>query len=609
MESSTAVPAHEQATGSTTIADLIPLAAERHGDAPAIRHKVAGEWRDVSYAQLGEIVSEVGRGLIDLGIQPGERVALLCATRPEWTYADFGITATGAVVVPIYPTNSPEECEWVAGNSGARAIICENAEQVAKIAGVRANLPELETVVVIDPSGDRGEAGDERSEAVDAITLEALRERGRGRDPEELEERTAAITREQPYTIIYTSGTTGPPKGCILTHGNYRDVVSMCERDAVVQAGDVAYLFLPLAHSFALLIQLAVLDMGATLAYVAGGPKDIIVELSEVRPTYLPSVPRIFEKLYTLVTAHGDAEQIRAATQVGLKVRQLQAAGQEVPAELQAHFDQAEEALFKNVRAAFGGRLRQATSGAAPIATEILEFFFACGVPVLEGYGMTETATAATVSTIDSYRLGSVGRALPGLEIRIAEDGEVLLKGPNIFQGYYRNDDASFGAIIDGWLHTGDLGRVDEDGFLFITGRKKDIIITAGGKNLTPANLENDLKSSRWISQAVMHGDRRPYPVAVITLDPEEIVHFAREQGLPEDPAALAREPKVVELIQGELDRVNERYAQAEQIKKFALLEHDLSQETGELTPTLKVKRNVVNEKYADVIEALYAED
>jgi long-chain acyl-CoA synthetase len=598
MESSTAVPVHERATGSSTIADLIAIAAERHADRPAIRHKQDGEWRDISYGELGETVSELGRGLIDLGIEPGDRVAILCATRPEWTFADFAITTAGAVVVPIYPTNSPEECQWVAGNSESRAIVCEDAAQVAKIRAVRDDLPALETIIVIDPSGDVG----------DAIALDVLRTRGRGRDAAELTARSQAVTREQPYTIIYTSGTTGPPKGCVLSHGNYRDVVTMCEQDAVVQAGDVAYLFLPLAHSFALLIQLTILDLGATLAYFGGDPKQIIPELSEIKPTYLPSVPRIFEKLYTLVTAHGDAEQIKAATQVGLKVRELQAAGQEVPAELQAHFDAAEEKLFKNVRAAFGGNLRQATSGAAPIAKEILEFFFACGVPVLEGFGMTETATASTTSTLDSYRFGSVGRALPGLQIKIADDGEVLLKGPNIFQGYYKNDDASFGAIVDGWLHTGDLGSVDADGFLFITGRKKDIIITAGGKNLTPANLENDLKQSRWISQAVMHGDRRPYPVALITLDPEEIVHFAREHGLPEDLAALSKEPKVIELIQAELDHVNERYAQVEKIKKFFILDHDLSQETGELTPTLKVKRNVVNEKYADLFEQLYAD-
>ena len=347
-------------------------------------------------------------------------------------------------------------------------------------------------------------------------------------------------------------------------------------------------------------------DLGASIAYFGGDPKQIVPELSEVKPTYLPSVPRIFEKLYTLVTAHGDIDLIRGATQVGLKVRQLQAAGQEVPPELQAHFDGAEEKLFKNVRAAFGGQLRQATSGAAPIAQEILEFFFACGVPVLEGYGMTETATASTVSTLDSYRFGSVGRALPGVEIRIADDGEVLLAGPNIFQGYYKNEDTSFGSIVDGWLHTGDLGSVDEDGFLFITGRKKDIIITAGGKNLTPANLENDLKRSRWISQAVMYGDRRPFPVALITLDPEEIPHFAREHGLPEELAALAGEPKVRELVQGIVDEVNSHYAPVEQIKKFHILDHDLSQETGELTPTLKVKRNVVNEQYAELFDALY---
>ena len=597
MESSTALAAHDRATGSNTIADLIELAAERYGDSPAVRYKQDGGWKDVSYAELGAIVSEVGRGLIDLGIEPGDRVAILCTTRPEWTYADFGITTTGAVAVPIYPTNSPEECQWVAGNSEARAIVCEDAEQVAKVRAVQRDLPALETIIVVDPSGDVG----------DAIPLDEVRERGRGRDAAELAERAHAVTRDQPYTIIYTSGTTGPPKGCVLSHGNYRDVVTMVEKDAVVQAGDVAYLFLPLAHSFALLIQLTSLDLGATLAYFGGNPKQIIPELSEVKPTYLPSVPRIFEKLYTLVTAHGDADQIKAATQVGLKVRQLQAAGQEVPQELQAHYDAAEEKLFKNVRAAFGGNLRQATSGAAPIAKEILEFFFACGVPVLEGFGMTETATASTVSTIGSYRFGSVGRALPGLEIKIADDGEVLLRGPNIFQGYYRNDDATADTLIDGWMHTGDLGRLDDDGFLFITGRKKDIIITAGGKNLTPANLENDLKQSRWISQAVMHGDRRPYPVALITLDPEEIPHFAKEHGLPEDLPSLANEPKVIALVQDELDKVNSRYAQVEKIKKFVILDHDLSQETGELTPTLKVKRNVVNEKYAGLFERLYS--
>jgi long-chain acyl-CoA synthetase len=596
MEASTVAPA-AASTGSKTIADLMGLAAERYAERVAARFKRDGDWHDVTYAEAGRIVSEIGRALVDLGIQPGERVSLLCSTRPEWTYVDFAITSAGAVVVPVYPTNSPSECEWVVGNSESVAIVCEDASQVAKIVEVRENLPHLRTIVVIDPSGDVG----------DAIAFDDLRERGRGRDEAELAARTAAVTPEDVYTIIYTSGTTGPPKGCVLSHHNYRQVVNSCEEIDILQEGDLVYLYLPLAHAYALLIQLVAIDLGGAIAYFGGDPKQIVPELMETHPDYLPSVPRIFEKIYTLVTSNSDPEMIEGATRVGLQVRALQAAGKPVPPELQAHFDKADEALFKNVRGAFGGKLKQANTGGAPIAPEILEFFYACGVPVMEGYGMTETATVATAQTVADHKLGSVGRALPGCEIRIAGDGEVLIKGPNIFHGYYKNEDASFGTIVDGWLHTGDLGSLDEDGFLSITGRKKDIIITAGGKNITPANLENDLKQSRWISQAVMYGDRRPYPVALITLDPEEIVHFAKEHGLSEDPAELAGDPRVHELIQGILDEANKKYAQVEQVKKFVILDHDLTQETGELTPTLKVKRNVVNEKYAHLFESLYA--
>jgi long-chain acyl-CoA synthetase len=593
MESSTAAPS---STGSSTIADLMGLAAEQYADKPAVMFKRGEDWIEVNYRDVGEITSEIARGLIDLGLQAGDRAAVLCTTRPEWTYASFGITRAGGVVVPIYPTNSPEECEWVAGNSEARFLFAEDAEQVAKIAAVRDRLPGLEAVIVLD------------GEAEDAIRLDELRGRGRQRPHGEVAERAAAVGPDDPFTFIYTSGTTGPPKGCVLTHGNYRSVVTMCEAASVLHEGDIVYLYLPLAHSFALLIELIGLDLGGKIAYWGGDPKGIVGELMAVQPHYLPSVPRIFEKIYTLVTSSGDPEQIRAATKLGLKVRALQDAGEPVPDELQAAFDKADEELFKNVRNVFGGRLRQATSGAAPIAQDILEFFYACGVPVLEGYGMTETATASTVSTREAYKFGTVGRPLPGTEIRIADDGEILVRGPHIFHGYYKMQDKSFGAIDDGWLHTGDLGELDEDGFLKITGRKKDIIITAGGKNLTPANLENDLKQSRWISQAVMYGDRRPYPVALITLDPEEIIPWAREQGLPEDLGALASEPKVRELIQGVLDEVNGKYARVEQIKKFTILDHDLSQETGELTPTLKVKRNVINEKYEDLFDRLYAE-
>jgi long-chain acyl-CoA synthetase len=594
MQETTAGPA-QRGTDSATIADIVSLAAERYGERPAARFKRGDAWAEVSYAELAGIVSEIARGLIDLGLAPGDRVALLCTTRVEWSFVDFAITAAGGVVVPIYPTNSPDECAWVAGDSESRFVVCEDASQVAKIAAVRERLPKLEEIVAIEPADG-------------ALALDELRERGRGRDAREVAERTAAVTPEDTYTIIYTSGTTGPPKGCVLSHGNYRKVTRMCEEIGVIEAGEAVYLYLPLAHSYALLIQLLAVDLGAPLIYWSGDPQQIVPDLMATKPAYLPSVPRIFEKIYTLVTSNNDPEKIAQATQLGLKVRRMNEAGQAVPAELQAAFDKADAELFANVRNIFGGNLKQATSGAAPIAREILEFFYACGAPVLEGYGMTETSTVTTTSTVADHKLGTVGRPLPGSEVRIAGDGEILVRGPHVFGGYYgKGDSDAFGAIEDGWLHTGDLGSIDEDGYLSITGRKKDIIITAGGKNLTPANLENDLKRSRWISQAVMHGDRRPFPVALITLDPEEIVHFAREHGLPEDIAALSREPKVHELIQGELDRVNENYARVEQIKKFFILDHDLSQETGELTPTLKVKRNVINDRYAGDFEALYA--
>jgi long-chain acyl-CoA synthetase len=380
-----------------------------------------------------------------------------------------------------------------------------------------------------------------------------------------------------------------------------------------IEDDEVIYLYLPLAHAFALLIQLAAFDLGATLAYFGGDTKEIVGELIEVKPTYLPSVPRVFEKIYTLANAAIEAqpaeeqEQTRKAIQLGIKVRDLEAKGEEVPPELRIPFEEADEKLFKNVRAIFGGSVRHAVSGAAPIAKEILEFFWAAGVPVLEGYGMTETATAATVCTVEDHKFGTVGKPFPGVELKIADDGEVLIKGPNIFRGYHNNADASFGSIEDGWLHTGDLGSIDEDGFLSITGRKKDIIITAGGKNITPANLENDLKQCRWISQAVMHGDQRPYPVALITLDEEEIAGYAREHDLPEDTERLCEEPSIRKLIGEQVERANRRYAPVEQVKRFEILPHDLTQETGELTPTLKVKRNVVAEKYADVLDALYA--
>src|SRR3984885_7547353 len=614
MEATATASTTGSATGSQTIADLIPCAAAAHGENTAIRYKRDGAWHDVSYAKLAEITQEIGLGLIDVGLEPGERICILGNTRPEWSYADMGATSAGATVVPIYQTNSPEECLWVISDSDACAIVCEDAEQLEKIAAIREQVPNLRTIIVIDPPEGGSIAGgpSEAVQALNAIPLEEIRERGRSRNVEELEARRNAVRLEDPFTFIYTPGTTGPPKGCVLTHGNYRAIIDMVGEAGEIQGDEVIYLYLPLAHSFALLIQLAVFDLGGTLAYFGGDTKQIIGELQEVKPTYLPSVPRVFEKIYTLAQAAIQAKspeeqaQAKAAIELGVKGRDMINKGEEGPDELRNPFEAADEELYKNVRAIFGGNVRHATSGAAPIAKEILEFFWACGVPVLEGYGMTETATAATTSTVENHRFGTVGRALPNVELKIADDGEILVKGPNIFDGYHNQASTSFGAVENGWLHTGDLGSIDEDGYLSITGRKKDIIITAGGKNLTPANIENDLKQCRWISQAVMHGDQRPYPVVLITLDEEEIPVYAREHGLPEDVASLSQEPAVQELIQKEIDRANSKYAQVEQVKKFVILDHDLSQPTGELTPTLKVKRSVVNEKYAELFDALY---
>ena len=594
MEAGTEVPMAEAATGSKTMADLALLAAEKHAGKVAAKYKSGDQWVDITYDEFGDAVREIALGLIDLGIAKGERVSILSHTRPEWAFACYGILSSGAVSVSIYQTNSPEEVEYVAGHSESKAIFVEDREQLDKVLEVKGELPSLEHIIVID-----GDASD------GAISLDELRERGRARDRAELDERISSMTDDDYAIFIYTSGTTGPPKGVMLTQRNYRQVVNMVIQQGTLGGDDLIYLFLPLAHAFALLIQFGSTDLGTCIAYWEKDPTKIIPNLMEVRPTYFPSVPRIFEKIYALATGNAeDPAKLQQAVQVGLKVRQMQQNGEEVPAELQAGFDQAEEALYQNVRNLFGGRMEQAVTGAAPIAQEILEFFYACGVPVMEGYGMTETSTVATVNTPEDFRFGSVGKPLPGVEVKIAEDGEILLKGPNIMVGYYKNEEATKDTLEDGWLHTGDLGYVDDDGFLFINGRKKDIIITAGGKNITPANLENGLKQHPLISQAVVVGDRRPYLVALITLDPEAIPAFAEKAGIAPDEVIESEQARAV--VQGVVDEVNAKVGPVEQIKKFKILPEDLTQEGGTLTPTMKVKRNVVNEKYAGEVEALY---
>ncbi len=576
------------------IADLPFLAEQSYGDAVAWRFKRDGEWHEQTYAEVCELVLDLASGFVHAGLLAGERVCVLANTRPEWTAVELAVLAAGGIVVPIYPSSTPEEIAWVVGNSGASVVVAENEAQCLKVESVQEGLPELRTVLTIDPAGARP-------------TVAGLQDTGRTSPlAAELDARRAAIRPDDPGLIIYTSGTTGPPKGCVLTSGNWVALCRLAEEARIEAMTGTVYLFLPLAHVFAQIVMFGTMYRGGELAYFGGDMAAIVPELAEVRPTYLPSVPRIFEKIYTFVTSSVPREQLEQAVELGFEVRRRRAAGEPVPAEMAAAFEQV-DALFANVRAVFGGRLVQALSGAAPISPEVLRFFHAAGVPVLEGYGMTESTAAGTLNTLDSFKLGSVGSSgLAGLEMKVAEDGELLMRGPHVFAGYWRDPEATARTIQDGWLHTGDLGEIDADGFVTITGRKKDIIITAGGKNIAPANVENVLRQSRWISHAVMFGDRRPYCVALITLDADEIAPWAAERGLPSDLESLVGHPEVVALVQGVVDEANSHFASVSQVKKFVLLTRDLSQEEGELTPTLKVKRNVVHRLHSGLYEGLY---
>jgi long-chain acyl-CoA synthetase len=588
-------------TNSRTVADLLPRAAEQYGSKVAVRYKEDDGWVSRSFEDVAEIVRPLAFGLVTLGVEKGDRVAILANTRPEWTYFDFAALSVGATVVPIYQTNSPEECRYVLENSDAKVVVVEDAEQLEKVRQVRDRLPQLEQIVLMSGSAE------------DAIAMDDLVAKGTGGDAATWKTLYEAVDPEDICTFIYTSGTTGPPKGCVISHGNYRAMLDMVNGVSVIEDEDVAYLYLPLAHSFALLIQFGTFDLGTTLAYWERDPLKILPNLAELKPTYFPSVPRIFEKIYTAATSGIEKEGglkktiFNWAIKVGAKMREVERSGHRPGFLLQRQYDFADKKVLSKIRNLFGGRIRLAVSGAAPINPEILRFFDAAGVLVLEGWGMTETSTAATISTPEDFKVGTIGKPFPGCEVKIAEDGEILVKGPNVFQGYHKNPEATGETIVDGWLHTGDLGEIDPDGFIKITGRKKDIIITAGGKNITPANLEAEIKQHPLVSQCVVVGDRRPYLVALVTLEPEEAAKYAQENNLSDDLAELAKNPDVKTAIEAHVEKINQDFARVEQVKKIAILPHDLSQESGELTPTLKVKRAVVAQKHENAIEQLYA--
>ncbi|HEX9822747.1 MAG TPA: long-chain fatty acid--CoA ligase [Methylomirabilota bacterium] len=593
-----------------TLAKLFWSRVERSGDKPAQQFKQDGAWQTRNWREVGDVVRELALGLIALGRGKGDTVALLSASRAEWVQADFAIFSAGCITVPVYPSYPPDLVAYVIRDSGARTVFVEDAAQLAKVLEARDKVPQLEHIVVMG-----GYEAPQPPKSV--MTWETLRRTGREKAEAHkatLAERVTTTMPEDIASIVYTSGTTGPPKGVVQTHGNHVAALAASKMATPVEEGWVHLLFLPLAHSFARLESFLGVAHGLTTAFAENLDK-LRDNLPETRPHFICSVPRVFEKVYAGVLANAQAGSplkrriFDWAVTVGRDVSRHQQRGQPVPAGLELKRKVAHALVFSKLHARLGGRLQWAVSGGAPLSRDIAEFFHAAGILLLEGYGLTETCPALTFNRPDRYKFGSVGQALPGIELKIAPDGEILARGPNIAtRGYYKQPEATREVFEpDGWFHTGDIGRLDEDGFLFITDRKKDLIVTAGGMNVAPQNIENLLKADPFISQVMVHGDRRPYPVALITLNPDELGKFAREQGvLTTDPVALVRHPKVVERVARTVEEKNSNLQSYAKIKKFTILAADFTLEGGELTPTLKVKRKVVSDKYKKELEALY---
>jgi long-chain acyl-CoA synthetase len=556
---------------SRTAAELWRYALAQHRTTPAYLEEREDGWREVSWEEAHDRVDGLSRALLARGVRHGDRVAVLSRTRLEWMLLDWAIMSIGAVVVGLYPTNTASECAYVLGHSETVLAFVEDDLQRQKLESVRGQVPSLR-------------------EIVDFAGLGAFEETGGEVEPEPVQEDDLA-------TLIYTSGTTGPPKGCMLTHKN---LVTAGARVKSHMQGteDTVLLFLPMAHSFARICHHAAVFHGSTLALCSDATR-VPEAIANVRPTVLPAVPRVYEKIHANVLgeierAGGPKRRLGLwALRVGSRVSRLRRAGRPVPTLLRAQERVADRLVFAKVRERLGGRLRVGVSGAAPLGLDVLEFFHSLNMLVVEGYGLTETSSSLSVNDPDDYRFGTVGHAVEGCDIRLDADGEILVRSDTIFAGYFKDPEATAAAFTeDGWFRTGDVGELDEDGWLKITDRKKDLIITAGGKNIAPQNLENALKSSRFVSQALIVGDRRPYVTALITLDDAEV-------------EASGRKPE--ELVQELVDDVNRDRVRVEQIKRFAILLRDFTQEEGELTPTLKLRRKVVHEHFADQIEQLYS--
>jgi long-chain acyl-CoA synthetase len=583
---------------------------EQGGD--SVRYLVPrnGKWDPMTYREVGTAVREMANGLMAQGLSRGDKVAILSTTRVEWCLADIAIILGGFVPVPIYPSNLPDQVEYILAHSQARAVFVENEMQWNKIAGVRKNLPALSVAILTT-----GTPGEQEG----MIDLPGLRARGiefASANPDAFARRTEEILPGDDLTLIYTSGTTGPPKGVVTRHSNYVFIVTSALEAVTVRRDETFLQFLPLAHSLGRLEHFLTFDAMAISAF-ARDIQTVGEDLALVRPEIMVSVPRLYEKFYARVLAKVEEDGglkkaiFEWAIGVGREISRRRQRKEPVEGLLALKSSVAERLVFRKIRERMGGRFRFAISGGAPLSPEIAEFLHALGVLILEGYGLTEDSTVTAVNRYEAYKFGTVGKALPGTEIRIAPDGEILVRGPHVFKEYYREPEATREAIdAEGWLHTGDIGEMDSEGFLRITDRKKDIIVTSGGKNVAPQNIENLLKNDKFVSQAFVYGDRRKYLAALITLSAEEIGKWAEQNGIPErDTVLLAKNPRVEAMMRARVDEINRQLASCEQVKKFVLLGADFTQETGELTPTLKVKRKVVIQKYGSLLDALYEKD
>ena len=593
-------------------------------DAEAYRYPVppaAGQgpddWKSLSWAQSADRVYAIAAGLTELGIEPEQRVALASSTRVEWILADLGIMCAGGATTTIYPQTNADESAFILADSESRVLIAENAAQVAKAAETRAELPELIKVVVIDPAGVP--EGDDW-----VITLAELEKRGTAyleQHPQLIKERVGAITKDQLATLIYTSGTTGRPKGVRLPHDNWSYMAKAIVSTGFLGPDDVQYLWLPLAHVFGKVLTSGQIETGHVTA-VDGRVDKIIENLPVVRPTYMAAVPRIFEKVYNGVAAkarEGGAAKYRIFQWAAEVAREYAKAEQDnfrhtgnrtVPFGLAAKHKVADTLVYAKIREAFGGRLRACVSGSAALAPEIGYFFASAGVHILEGYGLTESSAASFVNPGEAYRTGTVGKPLPGTEVRIADDGEILLRGPGIMQGYHKLSDKTAEVLeSDGWFHTGDIGELSPDGYLRITDRKKDLIKTSGGKYVAPAEVEGQFKAvCPYVSNILVHGADRNYCTALISLDELALADWAKENGLGGKPyAEIVAAPQTVEMVDGYVQQLNAGLQRWQTIKKFRLLPRDLDVEHGEITPSLKLKRPVVERTYKGLIDEMYA--